>query len=228
MELSKIIKSNIKKSLLLSILLTILSFMLLKFINSYKIEATMYVNDKYVKEMNEDAKYLLSSIRYLDYLEKNSKTLSNIVAKTDEYSLSKSLLLEKSAQDSSIKLTFFAKDKEKAIDFAKEYSNLANMYILKWKDEYFGLIVKTLEKQYEDMKSKTNIVQYRDALADSTIFKLVSYKQIEEDRNDIIRINTYKIKSKYNTKIILLAVFCLGFVLPIAYELYKNELKNKG
>ena len=53
MELNKIFKSFI-----LGLILAIISYVALSFVGGYKVETTMYVNDKYLKEMNEDAKYI--------------------------------------------------------------------------------------------------------------------------------------------------------------------------
>ena len=80
MELNKIFKSFI-----LGLILAIISYVALSFVGGYKVETTMYVNDKYLKEMNEDAKYILSSLNYLDYLRDNSKLVKNIFKQTDEY-----------------------------------------------------------------------------------------------------------------------------------------------
>ena len=63
MELNKIFKSFI-----LGLILAIISYVALSFVGGYKVETTMYVNDKYLKEMNEDAKYILSTLNKIYYL----------------------------------------------------------------------------------------------------------------------------------------------------------------
>ena len=173
MELNKIFKSFI-----LGLILAIISYVALSFVGGYKVETTMYVNDKYLKEMNEDAKYILSSLNYLDYLRDNSKLVKKIFKQTDEYTLSKGLLVEKPGEDSTVKLTFQTKSKDDAILFSKEYANLANKYILSWKTQYFTTMVDNLNRQYNELNTKTDIEKYRDALADSTISKLVTYKPV--------------------------------------------------
>ena len=67
-------------------------------------------------------------------------------------------------------------------------------------------------------------MEYRDALADSTISKLVSYKQIKEDQSSIITITNYRIKSRYNKKLICLVMFLLGASLPMIYETYIKKI----
>ena len=223
MELSKIIKKQILKSFLLSIILSVFGFLILNFVNSYKFETVIYLNEKYFKEINEDTKYLLSSMDYLKYMKNNSKLLEKTMPNKELYSLSKEMLLEKSGQDTVIKFTFFTKDKESGIEFVDEYIGLANNYLLSYKNKYFSSQVEILNRQYNELNNKTNILEYRDALADSTISKLVSYKQYLEDDSPIVKVNTYKIKNKFNKKIIVLLFFCLGFVLPILFEIYKKE-----
>ncbi len=218
---------NIKKiflSALIGFVFAILSFGVLKIIGGYKVETTMYVNDKYLKEMNEDAKYILSSLNYLDYLKDSSKLINKLFNKTDEYSLTKALLVEKPGEDSTVKLTFQTKDKIDAIAFSKEYAKLANEYILSWKTKYFTEMVNNLTRQYNELNTKTNIMEYRDALADSTISKLVSYKQIKEDQSSIVTITNYRIKSRYNKKLICLVMFLLGTSLPMIYETYIKKI----
>ncbi|AKC95665.1 hypothetical protein [Sneathia vaginalis] len=221
MELNKIFKSFI-----LGLILAIISYVALSFVGGYKVETTMYVNDKYLKEMNEDAKYILSSLNYLDYLRDNSKLVKNIFKQTDEYTLSKGLLVEKPGEDSTVKLTFQTKSKDDAILFSKEYANLANKYILSWKTQYFTTMVDNLNRQYNELNTKTDIEKYRDALADSTISKLVTYKQIKEDQSDIIRITNYRIKGRFNKKIIVVLCFLIGAFIPVVYEMYFNKKQN--
>lgn len=221
MELNKIFKSFI-----LGLILAVISYVALSFIGGYKVETTMYVNDKYLKEMNEDAKYILSSLNYLDYLRDNSKLVKKIFKQTDEYTLSKSLLVEKPGEDSTVKLTFQTKSKDDAILFSKEYANLANKYILSWKTKYFTTMVENLNRQYNELNTKTDIEMYRDALADSTISKLVTYKQIKEDQSDIIRITNYRIKGRFNKKIIVVLCFLIGAFIPVIYEMYFNKKQN--
>lgn len=227
MELNNISIRKIAKSFILALIFSILSFVVLKIIGGYKVEANIYINDKYLKEMNEDAKYILSSIKYLDFLDKKSKLIGKIFDKTDEYTLSKNLLVEKPGEDSTLKLTFHSKDKNEAILFSKEYAILANEYVLEWKNKYFTNMVNNLQNQYNELNSKTDIMNYRDALADSTISKLVTYKQIKEDQNDIVRLTNYKIKGRYNKKIIVLIFFMLGAFTPIAIDILKKELNKK-
>lgn len=220
---------NIKKiflSALIGFVFAILSFGVLKIIGGYKVETTMYVNDKYLKEMNEDAKYILSSLNYLDYLKDSSKLINKLFNKTDEYSLTKALLVEKPGEDSTVKLTFQTKSKDDAILFSKEYANLANKYILSWKTQYFTTMVDNLNRQYNELNTKTDIEKYRDALADSTISKLVTYKQIKEDQSDIIRITNYRIKGRFNKKIIVVLCFLIGAFIPVVYEMYFNKKQN--
>lgn len=221
MELNKIFKSFI-----LGLILAVISYIALSFVGGYKVETTMYVNDKYLKEMNEDAKYILSSLNYLDYLRDNSKLVKKIFKQTDEYTLSKGLLVEKPGEDLTVKLTFQTKSKDDAILFSKEYANLANKYILSWKTQYFTTMVDNLNRQYNELNTKTDIEKYRDALADSTISKLVTYKQIKEDQSDIIRITNYRIKGRFNKKIIVVLCFLIGAFIPVVYEMYFNKKQN--
>lgn len=227
MVLNNINIKKICKSIILGIAFALISFGVLEFTGGYKVETNLYINDKYLKEMNEDAKYMLSSINYLDFLKRNSKLISNIFDKTDEYTLSKNLLVEKPGEDSTIKVTFISKNKEEAVSFIKEYAKLSNIYILTWKTKYFTNMVNNLEHQYDELNKRTNILEYRDAQADSTISKLVSYKQIKEDKNDIVRLTNYKIKGKYNKKIIVLLFFFIGLFMPIAIDLLKKEYITK-
>lgn len=223
MELNSINMKKILTSFIIGLIFSILSFGVLKIIGGYKVEANLYINDKYLKEMNEDAKYILSSIKYLDFLDKKSKLIVKIFDKTDEYTLSKKLLVEKPGEDSTIKLTFHSKDKEDAILFSKEYATLANEYVLAWKTSYFTNMVNNLQNQYNELNSKTDIMNYRDALADSTISKLVTYKQIKEDKNDIVRLTNYKIKGRYNKKLIELVFFLIGAFIPVSIDILKKD-----
>lgn len=223
MELNSINMKKILTSFIIGLIFSILSFGVLKIIGGYKVEANLYINDKYLKEMNEDAKYILSSIKYLDFLDKKSKLIGKIFDKTDEYTLSKNLLVEKPGEDSTIKLTFHSKDKEDAILFSKEYATLANEYVLAWKTSYFTNMVNNLQHQYNELNSKTDIMNYRDALADSTISKLVTYKQIKEDKNDIVRLTNYKIKGRYNKKLIELVFFLIGTFIPVSIDILKKD-----
>lgn len=223
MELNSINMKKILTSFIIGLIFSILSFGVLKIIGGYKVEANLYINDKYLKEMNEDAKYILSSIKYLDFLDKKSKLIGKIFDKTDEYTLSKNLLVEKPGEDSTIKLTFHSKDKEDAILFSKEYATLANEYVLAWKTSYFTNMVNNLQHQYNELNSKTDIMNYRDALADSTISKLVTYKQIKEDKNDIVRLTNYKIKGRYNKKLIELVFFLIGAFIPVSIDILKKD-----
>lgn len=223
MELNSINMKKILTSFIIGLIFSILSFGVLKIIGGYKVEANLYINDKYLKEMNEDAKYILSSIKYLDFLDKKSKLIGKIFDKTDEYTLSKNLLVEKPGEDSTIKLTFHSKDKEDAILFSKEYATLANEYVLAWKTSYFTNMVNNLQNQYNELNSKTDIMNYRDALADSTISKLVTYKQIKEDKNDIVRLTNYKIKGRYNKKLIELVFFLIGAFIPVSIDILKKD-----
>lgn len=223
MELNSINIKKILTSFIIGLIFSILSFGVLKIIGGYKVEANLYINDKYLKEMNEDAKYILSSIKYLDFLDKKSKLIGKIFDKTDEYTLSKNLLVEKPGEDSTIKLTFHSKDKEDAILFSKEYATLANEYVLAWKTSYFTNMVNNLQNQYNELNSKTDIMNYRDALADSTISKLVTYKQIKEDKNDIVRLTNYKIKGRYNKKLIELVFFLIGAFIPVSNRYFKKR-----
>ncbi len=223
MELNSINIKKILTSFIIGLIFSILSFGVLKIIGGYKVEANLYINDKYLKEMNEDAKYILSSIKYLDFLDKKSKLIGKIFDKTDEYTLSKNLLVEKPGEDSTIKLTFHSKDKEDAILFSKEYATLANEYVLAWKTSYFTNMVNNLQNQYNELNSKTDIMNYRDALADSTISKLVTYKQIKEDKNDIVRLTNYKIKGRYNKKLIELVFFLIGAFIPVSIDILKKD-----
>ena len=149
--------------------------------------------------------------------------IGKIFDKTDEYTLSKNLLVEKPGEDSTIKLTFHSKDKEDAILFSKEYATLANEYVLAWKTSYFTNMVNNLQNQYNELNSKTDIMNYRDALADSTISKLVTYKQIKEDKNDIVRLTNYKIKGRYNKKLIELVFFLIGAFIPVSIDILKKD-----
>lgn len=226
MVLNNLKLNKIIKSIVLGLVFAIISFAILRVIGGYKIETNLYINDKYLKEMNEDAKYMLSSIKYLDYLNGKSEFIDKIFDKTDEYTLSKNLLVEKPGEDSTLKLTFHAKNKEDAILFSKEYAKLANEYVLSWKTNYFTKMVNNLQKQYNELNSKTDIMKYRDAQADSTISKLVTYKQIQEDKNDIVTITNYKIKGRYNKKLIVLVFFAMGVFLPISIDILKKEFNK--
>lgn len=226
MELNSIIKKKFKFMLVLSLLLAILSFIILSFTNSYKVTANLFINDKYIKEMNDDAKYILSSLDYLNKFEKKSKYLSRIFKKTDEYSLSKAILVEKPSNDSVLKITFTSLDKEESIDFLKEYADFANFYLINFKNEYFSQITSNLSSQYDELKSKTDITQYRDALADSTISRLIYYKQIKEDKFQIVRLINYNVKPKFNKKLIALCFFVIGFLLPIVPDIIKKNINK--
>lgn len=226
MVLNNLKLNKIIKSIILGLVFAIISFAILRVIGGYKIETNLYINDKYLKEMNEDAKYMLSSIKYLDYLNGKSEFIDKIFDKTDEYTLSKNLLVEKPGEDSTLKLTFHAKNKEDAILFSKEYAKLANEYVLSWKTNYFTKMVNNLQNQYNELNSKTDIMKYRDAQADSTISKLVTYKQIQEDKNDIVTITNYKIKGRFNKKIIVLVFFVMGAFIPIAIDILKKEFNK--
>lgn len=226
MVLNNLKLNKIIKSIVLGLVFAIISFVILRVIGGYKIETNLYINDKYLKEMNEDAKYMLSSIKYLDYLNGKSEFINKIFDKTDEYTLSKNLLVEKPGEDSTLKLTFHAKNKEDAILFSKEYAKLANEYVLSWKTNYFTKMVNNLQNQYNELNSKTDIMKYRDAQADSTISKLVTYKQIQEDKNDIVTITNYKIKGRYNKKLIVLVFFAMGVFLPISIDILKKEFNK--
>ena len=103
---------------------------------------------------------------------------------------------------------------------------MANKYILSWKTQYFTTMVDNLNRQYNELNTKTDIEKYRDALADSTISKLVTYKQIKEDQSDIIRITNYRIKGRFNKKIIVVLCFLIGAFIPVVYEMYFNKKQN--
>lgn len=220
MDILKTIKKNIIKMLILAISFSAISYIFVGFIQMQKISVNVYVNDKYLKEMNDDAKYILSSYDFNTYLMNNSSKIKDIFSKTSENELSKNILVEKPNNESILKITFVTKNKENGIEFAKEYVKLANEYIKNTQLEYFTKMTNTLEKQYDELNKKTKILEYRDAQADSTISKLIFYKQIKEDKNDVVRLTNFVVKGKYNKKIIVLGSFLLAFALVI----FKEEL----
>ena len=72
MDILKTIKKNIIKMLILAISFSAISYVFVGFIQMQKISVNVYVNDKYLKEMNDDAKYILSSYDFNTYLMNNS------------------------------------------------------------------------------------------------------------------------------------------------------------
>lgn len=220
MDILKTIKKNIIKMLILAISFSAISYVFVGFIQMQKISVNVYVNDKYLKEMNDDAKYILSSYDFNTYLMNNSSKIKDIFSKTSENELSKNILVEKPNNESILKITFVTKNKGNGIEFAKEYVKLANEYIKNTQLEYFTKMTNTLEKQYDELNKKTKILEYRDAQADSTISKLIFYKQIKEDKNDVVRLTNFVVKGKYNKKITVLGSFLLAFALVI----FKEEL----
>ncbi|WP_068268329.1 YveK family protein [Caviibacter abscessus] len=223
MDIIKTIKKNILKILILSTILTVLAYLVVSYIQVQKITVNIYVNEKYIKEMNDDAKYILSSHNFNSYLIANSKMINKVFSKVDENELSKNILVEKPiSNESTLKITFTTKDKQLGKEFAYELVNLSNSYIKDIQFSYFSKMSENLEKQYNELNKRTNIIEYRDAQADTTISKLVFYKQIKEDKNDVVRLTNVMNKGKYNKKIILLAAFLLGFVLII----FKEEIEK--
>lgn len=223
MDIIKIIKKNIIKMLILSSILTVVAYLIVSYIQVQKITVNLYVNEKYIKEMNDDAKYILSSHNFNSYLIANSKVISKVFTKIEENELSKNILVEKpSSNESTLKITFIAKNKEIGNEFAYEFIKLSNEYIKNIQFSYFSKMTENLERQYNELNKRTKIVEYRDAQADTTISKLVFYKQIKEDKNDVVRLTNIVNKGKYNKKLILLAAFLLGFAIII----FKEELER--
>lgn len=223
MDIIKIIKKNIIKMLILSSILTVVAYLIVSYIQVQKITVNLYVNEKYIKEMNDDAKYILSSHNFNSYLIANSKVISKVFTKIEENELSKNILVEKpSSNESTLKITFIAKNKEIGNEFAYEFIKLSNEYIKNIQYSYFSKMTENLERHYNELNKRTKIVEYRDAQADTTISKLVFYKQIKEDKNDVVRLTNIVNKGKYNKKLILLATFLLGFVIII----FKEELER--
>lgn len=223
MDIIKIIKKNIIKMLILSSILTVVAYLIVSYIQVQKITVNLYVNEKYIKEMNDDAKYILSSHNFNSYLIVNSKVISKVFTKIEENELSKNILVEKpSSNESTLKITFIAKNKEIGNEFAYEFIKLSNEYIKNIQFSYFSKMTENLERQYNELNKRTKIVEYRDAQADTTISKLVFYKQIKEDKNDVVRLTNIVNKGKYNKKLILLATFLLGFAIII----FKEELER--
>ena len=220
MDILKTIKKNIIKMLILAISFSAISYIFVSLIQIQKISVNVYVNDKYLKEMNDDAKYILSSYNFNTYLMNNSSKIKDIFLKINENEISKNILVEKPNNESILKISFFTKNSENGIEFAKEYVKLANEYIKNNQLEYFTKMTNTLEKQYDELNKKTKILEYRDAQADSTISRLIFYKQIKEDNTDVVRLTNFVIKGKYNKKIIVLGSFLLAFILVI----FKEEL----
>lgn len=223
MDIIKIIKKNIIKMLILSSILTVVAYLIVSYIQVQKITVNLYVNEKYIKEMNDDAKYILSSHNFNSYLIANSKVISKVFTKIEENELSKNILVEKpSSNESTLKITFIAKNKKIGNEFAYEFIKLSNEYIKNIQYSYFSKMTENLERQYNELNKRTKIVEYRDAQADTTISKLVFYKQIKEDKNDVVRLTNIVNKGKYNKKLILLATFLLGFAIII----FKEELER--
>lgn len=224
MDIIKIIKKNIVSILITSIGLSLIAYGTVSYIQVQKITINVFVNEKNIKEMNDDSKYILSSKKFNDYIIEHSKTITKVFNKNAIEKLSKNILVEKPNNETTLKISFTTKDKEAGNEFATEFVDLSNTYIKNVQYGYFSKMSENLENQYNELNKRTNLKDYRDALADSTITKLIFYKQIKEDKSEIVRLTNIVSKGKYNKKLIIFASFLLGFVLII----FKEELKKQG
>ena len=196
----KIIYKNISFIIIVTVITTVLAALFAFTNKSYKTEINLYGNDKVLTEIGEDSQYSLNSFDFYLFLKDHSKVLS-YAKLTEEKYLAK------------IKVKFTTNNKVEGENFAKEYVELSQKYLLNKKNTFLDAQLKLLQQQYDFLSKNVDIRTTKDALSDTLVSRLAYYRLLKNDSTPVVKYINSITKPAINKKIVLVAAIFLGFLL---------------
>lgn len=224
----KILYKNKFLILIITFFTVILTFSYLLLKKDFKTTLNLYSNDRVLKEINEPPVFSLNSFEFYKYLRENSKNLSVLKVDDDNYysSISKKIILESENNSPNVKIQFNTKNKNDGMEFAREFSELANNYLNDKKNIYLSSQIKALDEQFLYLKQNIDLSQSKDPLIDSTISKLSYYRLLEKDETPLLKLIDYQTRASENKKLVLALSLFLGIALGILISFIKEFLKT--
>ncbi len=224
----KIIYNNIMFIMIITLITTILATLYAFTNKSYKTEINLYGNDKVLTEIGENSQYSLNSFDFYLFLKNNSKFLSFKKLPENKYlqKISNDLVAQSEKDDPKIKVKFTTNNESEGENFAREYVELSQKYLLNKKNTFLDAQLKLLQQQYDFLSKNVDIRTTKDSLSDTLVSKLAYYRLLKNDNSPVVKYINSTTKPAINKKIVLVAAIFLGFFLGVFIAFVKEFSKT--
>ena len=195
---------------------------------SFKSEIILYGNDKVLNEIVENSQYSLNSFDFFRFIQKNSKTLTNIKLPEKKFlkEMSKKLTAQTETGDPTVKVKFSNSNKIEAESFSEEYADLAAKYLATREDDFLDKQIKLLEEQYNFMANNVDLRTTKDSLSDTLVSRLAYYKLLKSDTSPLVKLVNINVKPALNKKFVLAGGIFAGLFLGILIAFIKEFSKS--
>lgn len=195
---------------------------------SFKSEIILYGNDRVLNEIGENSQYSLNSFNFFRFIQKNSKTLTNIKLPEEKFlkEMSKKLTAQTETGDPTVKVKFSNSNKIEAESFSEEYADLAAKYLATREDDFLDKQIKLLEEQYTFLTNNVDLRTTKDSLSDTLVSRLAYYKLLKSDTSPLVKLVNISVKPALNKKFVLAGGIFAGLFLGILIAFIKEFSKS--